>query len=423
MREMLTTKTCCHFYTHQRKTKRRTKTKENKAEKADAKELKEVEKRAPRRTTLAETAAKVRKKKEKESAKTQKMTVIADGNEEDKKVVKHKFIQERIADRGTKYVEGTTQHQMLVKCCLSDNTREWNDFAKLPIEAEFEQKFNLQHNIYTRTKKKSIFLKPDKFSTKKTASPRFLIEIHPTLARKEQVLADLCTMLECAHVEDNKHAMKYINASYPDWEWEVGYRPVPFFTVTQANRKFGNGRNWVETTVLHIECAEEDALYMKVLLVHVYENDSHFGKFIPNGCHLTHRAENYKNLLHLQNTYLNNISVVSVTGITEEALVQDNTVETEETMLMQCLLSGNFGIESIEETNHTEEYGKWFILYQKKMPTKFTTLWTICLNKSLTIASTKGTATQKFTHQEEQESAQPHSWACTLTLSKSYHKK
>eukprot|EP00957_Ditylum_brightwellii_P171693 13070824-Ditylum_brightwellii.AAC.2 len=138
--------------------------------------------------------------------------------------------------------------------------------------------------------------------------------------------------------------MEYISAHHSDWDWEVDYMPVPFFTVTQANREFGNGWDWVETTVLHIECAEEDALYLKVLLVHVYENDSHFGKFIPNGHHLTHRVESYKNLLHLQNTYFNNIGVVSVEGVTEEALVQDVTVETEEMMLMQYLLSGNFGI-------------------------------------------------------------------------------
>eukprot|EP00957_Ditylum_brightwellii_P171732 13073797-Ditylum_brightwellii.AAC.1 len=67
-------------------------------------------------------------------------------------------------------------------------------------------------------------------------SPGCLIEIHPMLARKEQVLADLCAMLECVHVEDNKHDMEYINAHYPDWDWEVDYTPVPFFTGTQANR-------------------------------------------------------------------------------------------------------------------------------------------------------------------------------------------
>eukprot|EP00957_Ditylum_brightwellii_P032201 2441396-Ditylum_brightwellii.AAC.1 len=38
--------------------------------------------------------------------------------------------------------------------------------------------------------------------------------------------------------------------------------------------------------------------------------------------------------------------------------------------LMQYLLSGNFSIESIKETNHTEEHGKWFILYQKKNANK-----------------------------------------------------
>eukprot|EP00957_Ditylum_brightwellii_P124953 9525710-Ditylum_brightwellii.AAC.1 len=117
-------------------------------------------------SALVEAAAKARKTKEKERAKMQKTTVIADGNEKDEKVEKHKSTQERIADGGAKYVGGTTQHQTLVKvefhikgktktfpvrvklisllnklkegdkqvkCCLSDNTKEWNDFIKLPI--------------------------------------------------------------------------------------------------------------------------------------------------------------------------------------------------------------------------------------------------------------------------------------------------
>eukprot|EP00957_Ditylum_brightwellii_P175661 13374859-Ditylum_brightwellii.AAC.1 len=39
-------------------------------------------------------------------------------------------------------------------------------------------------------------------------------------------------------------------------------------------------------------------------------------------------------------------------------------------MLMQYLLYGNFGIESIEATNHTKEHGKRFIIYQKKNANK-----------------------------------------------------
>eukprot|EP00957_Ditylum_brightwellii_P150593 11466976-Ditylum_brightwellii.AAC.1 len=114
--------------------------------------------------------------------------------------------------------------------------REWNDFTELPIESEFEQQFNLRHDIYTHSKKitlyvrldtklkfnklkhkaevylyltqKNIFLKPDKFSTKKIVSPGCLIEIHPILAKKDQ---------------ENKHAMDYINKHHPDWDWVVDY--------------------------------------------------------------------------------------------------------------------------------------------------------------------------------------------------------
>eukprot|EP00957_Ditylum_brightwellii_P128943 9837012-Ditylum_brightwellii.AAC.1 len=41
-------------------------------------------------------------------------------------------------------------------------------------------------------------------------------------------------------------------------------------------------------------------------------------------------------------------------------------VENHKVMMSEYLLDGNFGIELIEATNHTENRGKWFILYKKR---------------------------------------------------------
>eukprot|EP00957_Ditylum_brightwellii_P146786 11174494-Ditylum_brightwellii.AAC.1 len=64
--------------------------------------------------------------------------------------------------------------------------------------------------------------------------------------------------------------------------------PVPYFMVSTGARKFRNGDNRVETIVVHIDCAEADTMYLKALLAKTYENEEHYGIFIPNGYHFTY---------------------------------------------------------------------------------------------------------------------------------------
>jgi hypothetical protein len=142
--------------------------------------------------------------------------------------------------------------------------------------------------------------------------------------------------------------------------------PVLHFTVSTGARKFGNDANRVETVVIHIESAEMDAMYLKLLFATGYETGDSAGIFIPNGYQLMHGVESYKQLLRHQNAYLKDIGVLAVEGITQAALTQCITVEGEETTQMSYLMTSKLGLESIEETNHMEERGKWFFLYCKQ---------------------------------------------------------
>eukprot|EP00957_Ditylum_brightwellii_P140886 10731908-Ditylum_brightwellii.AAC.1 len=112
--------------------------------------------------------------------------------------------------------------------------------------------------------------------------------------------------------------------------------------------------------VIHIESVEVDDMYLKLLFATAYETGNLTGNFIPNGYHLTRGVESYKQFLCHQNVYLKAIRVLAVEGITQVALTQRITVEGEEMMLMSYLMTSELCLESIEETNHTEECGKWF---------------------------------------------------------------
>eukprot|EP00957_Ditylum_brightwellii_P181123 13797275-Ditylum_brightwellii.AAC.1 len=109
--------------------------------------------------------------------------------------------------------------------------------------------------------------------------------------------------------------------------------PVPHFTVGTGSRKLGNTDNHVKTIVIHIDCAEADAMYLKILFLKAYKKMSRW------------------------NTYLNDIGVIAVESITKAALIQSITVEGRETTLMSYLMTSNLGLESIKQTNYTDERG------------------------------------------------------------------
>eukprot|EP00957_Ditylum_brightwellii_P104907 7995822-Ditylum_brightwellii.AAC.1 len=176
--------------------------------------------------------------------------------------------------------------------------------------------------------------------------------------RKETLAEDLQDQLSVLQLRGNRVADEWKKKYRPEWTKET--TPVLHFTVSTGARKFGNDANRVETMVIHIKSMEVDAMYLKLLFATAYETGDLAGIFIPNGYHLTHGVESNKQLLRHQNAYLKDIGVIGVEGITQVALTQCITVKGEETTLMSYLMTSELGLESIEETNHMEEHGKWF---------------------------------------------------------------
>eukprot|EP00957_Ditylum_brightwellii_P071422 5429554-Ditylum_brightwellii.AAC.1 len=81
-----------------------------------------------------------------------------------------------------------------------------------------------------------------------------IIEIHPTLVRKEALAEDLHNQLSVLKSKGNRVADDWKKKYRPEWMKET--TPVLHFTVSTGARKFGNDANKVETMVIHIESAE-----------------------------------------------------------------------------------------------------------------------------------------------------------------------
>eukprot|EP00957_Ditylum_brightwellii_P023952 1806358-Ditylum_brightwellii.AAC.1 len=116
-----------------------------------------------------------------------------------------------------------------------------------------------------------------------------------------------------------------------------------------------------------MECAQKDVLYMKLLLVETYANQDAYSICVPNGYHLTHSIKSYKQLLRGHNEYLISVGVVAVEGITEAAMTHEIELKGKKTTLITHILMSGIGVNSVEETNHTNESGKWFLLVQKSL--------------------------------------------------------
>eukprot|EP00978_Attheya_sp_CCMP212_P045802 scaffold360715_cov57-Attheya_sp.AAC.1 len=98
-----------------------------------------------------------------------------------------------------------------------------------------------------------------------------------------------------------------------------GNHPVPYFRLTSGKRNFGE----VSTNVILVECAKEDALFVKYVFTQIYQNPKFDtrGYFIPSGIHLiVEDPKIYTKFLKRQNQYLNNLSVVMIYGLPFETL-------------------------------------------------------------------------------------------------------
>ena len=272
---------------------------------------------------------------------------------------------------------------------LNKNTK-WN-VNEIPSGKEFESLFNAQYktsargagrakikcNLHTRSKfatikyenaifsyleMNKIYVNYDAFNTLNTSSPGFLINLHPTLTRKDNLQTSLAE--DMAKVPINrqnsviKHWLDDNNAITTEAEL-----PIPKFTLFTATRKFGYGENKVEAAVIVIESADKDAQYLKTILNFGYENKYLVhGIFVPTGIHLTTNPAVYKGLLRQQNTFVNSLLVLAIEGLSEEATMQDIEIDGKVTNIGEYIMA-HAGIVGLERTGRTSEIGKWFLLY------------------------------------------------------------
>ena len=110
-------------------------------------------------------------------------------------------------------------------------------------------KIKYANTVFSYLETEKIFLNYDAFKTLSTASPGFLIELHPTLTRKDNLQITLSEDLAQVPINRQNSVIKYRLEDNGESS-NNDQLPIPKFTIFTATRSFGNGSNRVKASVL-----------------------------------------------------------------------------------------------------------------------------------------------------------------------------
>eukprot|EP00978_Attheya_sp_CCMP212_P027089 scaffold90299_cov24-Attheya_sp.AAC.3 len=165
-----------------------------------------------------------------------------------------------------------------------------------------------------------MWMNNNMLKTQKIATVGRITEVHPHL------------MWVTGYIKELTKAMKELNMPVIDIaKWRAQTKvieidqnanevPVPPFNLVPRNYQWGNGKGRVETMMMNVECAENDATYLKALLSESCHLDKfERGQFIPEGIHIMTNVETLKALMSAQNKYLEEVVKIQVIGIPPKA--------------------------------------------------------------------------------------------------------
>eukprot|EP00978_Attheya_sp_CCMP212_P042519 scaffold260406_cov31-Attheya_sp.AAC.3 len=136
-------------------------------------------------------------------------------------------------------------------------------------------------------KKNQVCIRVDNYNNNPVSIAGFLIELHPSLIRIDNVTEELMDLIKDLLINNNREDYQEWLVAHKHYDPEdnaEGIHPVPHFRITSGKRNFGG----VSTNVILVECAKADARFVKYVLTQIYQNpqfDTH-GFFVPSSHNL-----------------------------------------------------------------------------------------------------------------------------------------
>jgi hypothetical protein len=300
-----------------------------------------------------------------------------------------------------KAIDPSIQIQLVI-----DANKLWESAASIPADSTFGQLFKVrvesnpngpqkliiyfkllstmrfneikfEANMFHYLKEKRVlWIQVDRFATKKTASPGFLIEVHHKLTNLEDLHDQLNRRMHMTTPKNTKLQEEWKAANPVDTSKATNEKtkadielyaslgtPVPEFYLQAGKRAFGG----VEMYCLNVQCSEDDTPYLKSLLSSIYEKGKFDrGKFIPAGIHLIESPGALISLLRKHNQYLRETAGIPIFGATPETFDTALTTDSGDVYDLETYITSQCPpIVSIERTNKTESIGKWIFIIKK----------------------------------------------------------
>ena len=268
------------------------------------------------------------------------------------------------------------------------NEKMWSQLDTLPEDEEFTENFQIKDFLYRKMRKvvvymtlltsihvnqlkytekikehifqNNIWLKPDRFQTKVESSPGVMIMVHPKLTNRLQLTEDLKLLMQRTAKSLNLRSTKE-DKEHSDISKRNGdvYRQVPQFYLELSVKKWGNLR----VEVIRINCAKDDAEYIKYLLSSSGEQGSlQKAVFLPEGLHLMEGKELVYNMLQEHDQFTREVTGVPISGITYKDL---SSVVPKNSKTIKEIIMNIPGVISIEQTRDRAVAGNLMVITKK----------------------------------------------------------
>ena len=268
----------------------------------------------------------------------------------------------------------------------TDDNKIWGQLDTLPEDSDFNDNFQIKDFLYRKMRKvvvymklltslhvnqikytdkvkqhlfqHNIWFKPDMFQTKVESSPGVMIMLHPKLTHRSQLTEDLKVIMQSTAktLDLNSKNKAPKDAGEKDENFN---RQVPQFYLELSVKKWRDLR----VEVIRINCAKEDAEYIKFLLSSSGEQGSlRKGVFLPEGLHLMEGTELVYNMLQEHGQFIGEVTGIPVSGINFRDL---SSVVPQKNKTIKELIMNIPGVICIEQTRARDSPGTLLVLTTK----------------------------------------------------------
>eukprot|EP00957_Ditylum_brightwellii_P118587 9043950-Ditylum_brightwellii.AAC.1 len=174
-----------------------------------------------------------------------------------------------------------------------------------------------------------VFMFINQFNTRKVGTPGFITQVHPKIHNMKKLREAIKYGLRFVDCDKEETVIKWQESSSAETKLaEIQDKGIlarikdreenllPKFVMYTCSKKWGPHHDRVEVYIVKVQCAAEDAPYMKTLLLAASEQQLiTIGSFVPQGLFCIRGKGTCKYHLRAHNKYVSTTTSVVIVGM------------------------------------------------------------------------------------------------------------